>query len=60
MAQPPPMQESARGKGRSESSPRGRPASKKDGRRRRRADAEAVLLSPPSKKEADRRAYISE
>ena len=60
MAQAPPMRESARGKGRSESSPRGRRASKKDGRGRRRADAEAVLLSPPSKKEADRRAYISE
>ena len=60
MAQAPPMRESARGKGRSEPSPRGRRASKKDGRGRRRADAEAVLLSPPSKKEADRRAYISE
>ena len=28
--------------------------------RGRRADAEGILLSPPSKKEADRRAYISE
>ena len=38
---------------------RGRP--KRTGRSRsRRADAEVTLLHPPSKKEADRRAYISE
>jgi len=46
--------------GRKRGRPRGRGAASGARPQGRRADAEGTLLRPPSKKEADRRAYISE
>ena len=47
-------------KGRKRGQPQGRGAASRERPRGRRADAEDTLLRPPSKKEADRRAYIAE
>ena len=60
MAAAPGTQRPAGTEARKRGRPQGRSATEETGPRGRRADAEGTLLRPPSKKEADRRAYISE